>query len=100
MLEVQLKYVDGEHAIRGINRISTLVAGLTVVIVTYLIFSVDWAFPFSVRRRVLSTTRRLVKTSWGVNFSVAFGKAGKRNFIHEQNRKSTRGHSVRSGNHA
>ena len=88
-LEVQLKYVDGEHAIRGINRISTpgrrsycgyrdiphVLGGLGVSILS--------------TPRGSSTTRRLQKQIGG-NSSVAFGKTGKRNFIHEQNRKSTR----------
>ena len=91
-IEIQLKYVSGKHAIKGISRISHPVAGLIVAIE---IFPACWVVLgislLSVRLKELLMIAPLGKKNSAASYFAAFG----RRFYYEQNRKFTHTNTIR-----
>ena len=73
-IEIHLKYVNGEHAIRGLSRSANPVGGRTVVTATSPESWVDWEYPYLVRRKELWMINLPVKTNSVENCSAVFGK--------------------------
>ena len=73
-IEIELKYVSGKHAIKGISRISKPDADHTVATEKYQVFSVASVYRLSVLPKALSMTVQLDRKSWGESCFAAFGR--------------------------